>query len=49
MKLNYKAIEREVWNNCEHIWCRDSTCMRDDYPKYYCKKCKLWNDKRLYE
>jgi len=45
LKLEY---EKRIFNNCQHDWIRDRDLAPDDYPKLYCKICKLYNDKRLY-
>ena len=49
-KMEIKKTELTLWNTCKHEeWVYCTACAFDDPCKWYCRKCKLWKDKRLYE
>ena len=43
-----KKNELCVWDTCDHKWVRDRYCTFDEPCKYYCEKCSLYKDRRLY-
>ena len=49
LKKRKNQLKLLIWNECEHNWIRDRDLCSGDYPKHYCSKCLLWNDKRLYQ
>ena len=48
MKQKKNEIELLLWDNCDHVWTRDSSACFDDIHKYYCTECSLYKDRRLY-
>lgn len=51
IKLIKKRIslnEKNIWEKCNHEWEKDYDVAFDDNCKYFCKKCKLWNNFYLY-
>ena len=50
LKIEIRKKEKHLWNSCKHeTWVFCTACTFDDPCKWYCSKCKLWKDKRLYE
>jgi hypothetical protein len=43
-----KENEKEIWKKCKHDWAYDITSGQYERNCYYCKKCKLWKNGRLY-
>ena len=44
-----KAIEKELFRTCKHIWKYDYSCAFDDHTKYFCETCGVWKNQYWYE
>ena len=47
-KQKIATLEISLWDTCSHCWIRDIFASFDDLCKYYCSKCGLWRDRRIY-
>ena len=48
LRQQQKKTRLQLWDLCDHTWCRDLSAASDDIHKYYCKTCNLYKSRKLY-
>jgi len=49
LEKKIKVNEKKIWKECEHEWEWDTASGMHDRSCYYCKHCKLWRNRYMYE